>query len=413
MARFEERGPSPVVTAKPSSIPPRKPATVAKPTVRTSSKKPPSPAPAKQGADKVGRTALAETLAKNRKTIDSITSDIADVSSEVNDTIARANIPSVKPDDVIPGSTGGVIGAPDRTLASDTFANTFAVMFGRQEANQAYVKQLYDIVSGYYKSGSSIDEALNLAVHDAYDGGKIPEFTKRFSGLFALQKQERSGVAVQVPTVAEYIASENAMGDALRSAGMGELATQDYLGQVIGKGKSVADVANTLSKAFMAIDSAPQEIKDVLSTQFPMLDRVSLAKALVLGPDGVADLQKKIQFASTKAASTKQGLSIDDKALQSISDQGFSYDQSLQRFAAVATEAPVGQKLTDIYGKTVEGYDQTKALQDNFLGLASAQRAKLQLIQREQGTFSGSSGTLRDSYGTPRSSFNTKAAGQV
>lgn len=314
---------------------------------------------------------------------------------------------------VIPGSTGGTTIKPDRTLASDTFANTFALMFGQNEAVQPYVKQLYNLVGGFYKSGSSIDESLNLALHEAYTNNAIPDFTKRFKGLFDLQALALSGKAVQVPTIAEFIHAENQMGDILRSAGMGDLATQDYLGQVIGHGKSVKDVTDAIVSSFNAIDNSPQDIKDTLASQFPMLDRTTLAKSLLMGADGAAEIQKKIDLATTVTAASKQNVLLTDAQKQLLAQSGLSYNQQLKGLGNVSTEGQRGQVLSDIYGKTVDGFGQDQAFQDQFQGLASADRAKRQVVAREQANWQGSSGTLGPSYGTPRSSFNLVPAGQI
>ena len=238
--------------------------------------------------------------------------DIADAGSQYGDQT------------VIPGPTGNTITTPDRTLAEDTFANTFALAFGKSEANQPYVKQLYKLVAGFYKSGSNTDESLNLALHEAKNNNAIPDFTKRFNGLFTLQAKAQTGQAVQVPTIAEFIHAENGMGDILRSAGMGDLATQDYLGQIIGQGKSVNDVANAITTSFNAIDNAPQDVKDTLSTQFPMLDRTTLAKSLLMGTDGTAEIQKKIDVATTATAAGKQNIKLTDAQSQLLATSGLS-----------------------------------------------------------------------------------------
>ncbi len=66
----------------------------------------------------------------------------------------------------VPGSTGIKLGE-ERTLAKDTFANTLALLFGAKEASQPWVAEMYGLVSGFYKSGSTIDEALNLGLYEA------------------------------------------------------------------------------------------------------------------------------------------------------------------------------------------------------------------------------------------------------
>lgn len=315
--------------------------------------------------------------------------------------------------DVIPGSTGTNAAVPDRTLAEDTFSNTFALAFGSSEASQSYVKQLYKLVSGYYKSGSGIDDSLNLALHEAKFNNAIPDFTKRFAGLFALQAKAQNGQAVQVPTIAEFIAAENGMGVILRSAGMGDLATQDYLGQIIGQGKSVHDVATAINTSFAAIDNAPQAVKDTLASQFPSLDRTTLAKSLLMGVDGAAEIQKKIDMATTVTAAAQNKMTLSDTQKQMLSTSGLSYGQQLQGLGYANLAGQRGQTLTDIYGKAVSGYGQDAAIADQFQGLASAQRAKTELTNREIGTFNGQSGTMGPSYGTPRSSFNKPIAGQI
>jgi hypothetical protein len=161
---------------------------------------------------------------------------------------------------VAPGSTGAQVGS-DKVYATDTFKNTFALLFGAKEANEPYVNKLYELTSGFYKTGSTQEEAMNLAIRQAYNDNVIPEFTKRFAGIFALDAKLKAGEAITVPTIAEFFAAEAKMGTVLTEAGLGDLATQEFLGDVIGRGKSVAEVGNLISEAFNTIDNAPQALK--------------------------------------------------------------------------------------------------------------------------------------------------------
>jgi hypothetical protein len=177
---------------------------------------------------------------------------------------------------VAPGSTGSEVGST-KVYATDTFKNTFALMFGAKEAGEPYVNKLYELTSGFYKTGSTQEEALNLAIRQAYNDNVIPEFTKRCAGIFALDAKLKAGEAIDVPTIAEFFAAEAKMGTILTEAGLGDLATQEFLGDVIGRGKSVAEVGNLISDAFNTIDNAPQALKDTLKRYYPAADRVSLA----------------------------------------------------------------------------------------------------------------------------------------
>jgi hypothetical protein len=225
--------------------------------------------------------------------------------------------------------------AETRTLAKDVFKSTLALMLGPIEAAKPWVNEIYKITSGFYKSGSTIEEALNFSIYEAKNKGLAPEFTKRFKGIFDLQDRLIAGEAIEVPTIAEFIKAEMDMGTTLREAGLGDLATQEFLGSVIGKGKSVLEVGNLIDKTFKTIDNAPKALKDTLQTYFPSVDRVSLAKALLTGPTGFAELEKKVQAVSVLSAAGSQGITVDLAAAGDIAARGYDYEKSLAGFGQV------------------------------------------------------------------------------
>ena len=224
----------------------------------------------------------------------------------------------------------------ERILASDTFKNTFALIFGQNEANQPYVTKLFDLVSGFYKSGSDIQDSINLALRAARQQNAIPEFTSRFEGIFELEKLQQAGMAIEVPDIASYISSEQAMGDLMRDAGLGDIANQKFIGQIIGKGKSVLEVGNLISNVFNAIDYAPTALKQDLQTYFPGVDRASIAKAILTGPQGAIELKNKIQSVSVMSAARQQGVTgIGLEQGQNIANMGYGYEDSLTGFGTV------------------------------------------------------------------------------
>jgi hypothetical protein len=263
-----------------------------------------------------------------------------------------------------------------RTLAADTFKNTFALIFGQNEANQAYVTKLYELVGGFYKSGSSIDDSLNLALRAARQQNAIPEFTQRFEGIFQLEKLQQSGMAIEVPSIAEYIKSEQAMGDLMREAGLGEIANQKFIGTVIGKGKSVLEVGNLISDVFNAIDYAPAALKQDLQTYFPGVDRASIATAILTGPEGATKLKNKVQAVSVMSAARQQGVAgvtLEDAA--SIANQGYGYNEALTGFGQVKSlerantlaqfaggSFTAQQAQSAVFGKTQKELDEIERL---------------------------------------------------
>jgi hypothetical protein len=299
------------------------------------------------------------------------------------------------PPTVIPGAGGGNIFAPERVLARDTFANTFALAFGSKEGSQPYVKILYDLVSGFYKSGSTIDEALNLAIRQARDEKKIPEFTKRFKGIFALEDRLRAGEAVTVPTIAEYIQSEARVGELLQQAGMADLATQDFIGDAFAKGKSVAEITRILSGAFNTIDNAPAYLKNELSAKFPTVTRSGLAKALIAGEKGAAALEREIKGYEVVAAAKQQGFAKTLEQGMELSASGYDYSTALTGYGQIAAALPISERLQEYStGKDVKTEAVQAQLESAVLKKTYAEQERLRLLsEQEVSRFRGSSGT--------------------
>ena len=296
---------------------------------------------------------------------------------------------------VTPGSTGMETGS-DRTLALDTFKNTLALFFGAKEMTQPWANALFKTVSSYYKSGSDIQESLNLALQDARNKPELEPFTKRFAGVFALQDRLAKGEAIDVPTIAEFFKSESALGDRFRELGLGDLATQEILGEVLGTGKSVAAVLNLVNDVFLTIDNAPEALKKDLQAVAPGIDRTSIAKALLLGKRGAEELQKQIKEVSVLSAAKSQGLAISNALAADLAAGGAEYGTSLANFGKVAVGAAPLQKLTEIStGQAVKPEEaQTSLIKSIFQqNVQEQERIRLE-AEKEAARFSGASGTF-------------------
>jgi len=290
---------------------------------------------------------------------------------------------------VNPGSTGFATGS-ERTLARDTFKNTLALYFGAKEISQPWVDAFYKVVSGYYNSGSDIPESINMAVMDVRNNPTLKPFTDRFKGLYALQDRLAGGEAISVPTVAEFFEAESKMGDVLRNVGLGELATQDFLGDVLGRGKSVLEVSNLVNEVFNAIDNAPDTLKKDLQTYFPGVDRTSLAKALLTGKEGWAELDKKVRGISVMSAAKSQGITVDLPTATDLAQLGTDYTGALAGFQTVK-ELERGKMLGQISGIK---FGQEEAIGAAFKKDAAA-IAKLEEIRKqEEARYQGSAGRL-------------------
>ena len=296
---------------------------------------------------------------------------------------------------VTPGSTGFEAGS-DKTLAVDTFKNTLALYFGAKEMSQPWANALFKVVSNYYKTGATIDESLNLALQDARNKPELADFTKRFAGVFALQDRRAAGEAIDVPTIAEFFKSQETLGERLRQVGLGDLATNEILGEVLGTGKSVAATLSLVNDVFMAIDNAPEQLKKDLAVVAPGIDRTSIAKALLLGKRGADELQKQIKEVSVLSAAKSQGIGLTNALAADYAARGFDYAASLEGFGTVAKGAAPLQKLTEFSTQAKSSAEEAqKTLMKSIFEKDVKAQEQIRLeAEKEAARFSGASGTM-------------------
>jgi hypothetical protein len=310
------------------------------------------------------------------------------------------------PNPVIPGSTGfsdtSFKESTTVTLASSTFANTVALLMGENEAGQPWVEELRQLAQGFINTGSDTDEAMNLALRDAKEKGKASKFVQRFDAIFKLQDRLNKGETVQVPTIADYVKSEIALGDVFRNVGLGELATQGVMSKVFGDAnKSVAEATAIISDIFGAIDNAPAALKADLQVLAPGADRTAIAKALLLGKDGIDALTKKVASISQVSAAKSQGIILDESTAVDLAAGGATYGTSLDKFATVK-QLERGQALGRMSNI---GFTQQDAIASTFQSSAAADEKIRRITEEEQNRYAAKSGRL--------ASQNRSTAGQV
>jgi hypothetical protein len=290
-----------------------------------------------------------------------------------------------------PGSTGftdtGTI-----TLAKNTFANTLALLIGETEAGQPWVDELRELAQGFINTGSTTEEAINLALRDAKAKGKAGKFVTRFSAIFKLQDRLNAGETVQVPSIADYVKSEQALGDVFRSVGLGDLATQDMAAKILGDAnKSVSEATDIINNVFMAIDNAPGALGADLKTYLNKgVDRTSIAKALLLGKEGALELTKKVKSIEQLSAAKSQGVGISLAEGADLAAMGADYGTSLGKFAEVK-RLERGQSLGRM--SNID-FTQQEAISSQFAGNAAADEKIRRIKEQEMNRFSGASGRL-------------------
>jgi hypothetical protein len=292
------------------------------------------------------------------------------------------------------------------TLAQDTFRKTLSLLMGETEASKAYVSELYKLFSGFYKTGSTIEEAINLALYQAKELKVIPEFTNRFSGIFSLQERRAKGEAIDVPTIYEYVKSQEEIGNVLRKSNLNDLANETFLNTVMATGKSVAETTRIIADVFDAIDTAPKDWYNMVQTKMPFATRTDLARAILLGAEGAAELERKVNKYGIMAAGQSQGLAISEATASDLIAKKQTYATAKPKFGQAAAITATGQKLTSMETGVEPGkaYTQEQAFSavfdQNYQELQNIQN----LSEKELGRFSGKSGYFAS---------KNRAAGQI
>jgi hypothetical protein len=311
--------------------------------------------------------------------------------------VAAQRVTTSPQNNAIPAS--GVIaptGTTGPTLAKDFFVNTLALLMGsREEANKPYVTELYKLVSGFYKDGATIPDAINLALYQAKEQKSIPEFTNRFSGIFALQDRRLKGEAIDVPTIAEYVKSQQRLGDILRQSALGDLANETFLNTVMATGKSVDESTSIIVDVFDLIDNAPAAVKAEVAKNYPSVTRAQLATALLTGAEGVKQLEKSVKKSGVIAAGTMQGIQVSDTLASDLVSKGQNFQTAGVGFSKVAQILPEARRLTSIDAGLAAGqqeYTTEQAVAATFDQSAKELQILADAAEREGARFSKRTG---------------------
>jgi hypothetical protein len=256
-----------------------------------------------------------------------------------------------------------------------------------------------------YGLGSLVNKIKELAVDGATEATitlglqETEEYKKRFK---ANQARVAKGLSVLNP--AEYLNVEDGYRQVLRAYGLKQFDTDDYVSQFIANDVSATELSNRVVTAVQRVQNADPAISRQLR-DFYGIGQADLV-AYVLDPNQqFQKIERQVAASEIGVAAARQGLSAGVSVAEQLAAQGVSQAEAQKGYATIADILPTSEKLSDIYGTTLEGYGQTEAEQEVFNSLASAQRKRQKLTQREIAAFSGSSGTNK-------TSLTTSAVGQ-
>ena len=227
------------------------------------------------------------------------------------------------------------------------------------------------------------------------------EYKLRFSA-----NQDRLKKNLTILSPSEYLAVEDAYRQTLRAYGLTQFDNDAYVKQFIANDVSPTELSNRVVTAVQRVRNADPAIQTQLKDYYGIGDTDLVA--YVLDPSQqFQKIERQVAAAEIGVAAGRQGLQAGVGVAEQLAAQGVTQAEAQKGYATIADILPTAEKLSSIYGTTLEGYDQSKAEQEVFNSLASAQRARQKLTAREIAQFSGSSGMSKVSLS------EGKTAGQI
>ncbi len=226
------------------------------------------------------------------------------------------------------------------------------------------------------------------------------EYKMRFS---ANDDRIKKGLRVLDP--AQYINLEDTYRQTLRAYGLKQFDNDDYVKQFIANDMSTTELSTRVQTAVQRIQNSDPQISKTLK-DFYGIGQEDLVGYMLDPETSLQKIQRQVAAAEIGNAARVQGLEAGVAVSEQLAAQGISEAEAQRGYSTIADILPTADKLSAIYGKTLPEYGQKEGEQEQFNGLASAQRKRKNLSAAEIAQFSGSSGT-------GRSSLSTNSSGQL
>jgi len=288
--------------------------------------------------------------------------------------------------------------------AADILAKQYAEQQAAREKEQAMQRQsIMDVLTDRftrYNLQGLIPTIKRLAQEGATESTitfalqETEDYKNRFSA-----NEQRLKNNLQVLDPGTYLRMEDNYRQMLRNYGLKQFDTDAYVKQFIANDTSELELSNRINTAVQRVRNADPAITQTLR-DFYGIGETDLV-AYVLDPNqDINKIQRQVGAAEIGAAARLQGIQPGVAVAEQLAAQGVTQAEAQRGYATIANILPSAQKLSEIYGSTLEGYGLGEAEQEVFNSLASAQRKRQRLTEREIAAFGGSSGVGRTSLGS-------------
>jgi len=246
--------------------------------------------------------------------------------------------------------------------------------------------ELSPVIAGYMKQGLTSNEAvIELRKNKTYQTRFAGNTTRAAAGLNALSE-------------AEYLALEDSYSETLRAYGQQTLlgadkkARQAEMAKIIGGDISAVEFKDRVSTVVTRVENADPLVKATLRDFYKITD-ANLVSYFLKPDENLPRLQEKVTAAEIGSAALAQGgLTTDMTSAESLAKFGVDLATARKGYSTISDVLPTATKLSQIYNEDKINYNQQVAEEEVFKGLASAQRKRTQLAEKEIASFKGSSG---------------------
>ena len=296
------------------------------------------------------------------------------------------------------------IAALTRQLSGNTAADKAAADAAKYNERISIYSSMADRFNKYGLTGLA-NKIKELAIAGATEATitlqlqETPEYQQRCA---ANADRIKKGLAALTP--AESVNVEDSYRQVLRAYGLKQFDNDAYVRQFIANDMSPTELSNRVVTAVQRVQNADPAIVNQLKQYYGIgaTDMVGY----VLDPEQqFQKIERQIAASEIGVAAGRQGLQAGVSVAEQLAAQGVTEAEARKGYATIADILPTAEKLSDIYGTTLDEYRQAEGEQEVFNSLASAQRKRQALTARELAAFSGASGTNK-------TSLTTSAVGQ-
>lgn len=226
-------------------------------------------------------------------------------------------------------------------------------------------------------------------------------YVKRFAG-----NEARRQAGLNVYSEGEYLASEDSFAQSLRAYGQ-----TDFFGKTkeekraeaakfIGGDVSAKEFDDVLNLVVNEVKNKDPFTKAAMKTLYG-IDDSQLVKYFLDPKKNLPELQQQAQAAQIGGAALMQNADLTIGNAMGLAKLGVTQAQAQEGYGKIAEALPLTQKLSNIYNEDKIAYTQGTAEEETFQNLASAKRKRMQLANKEIGSFSANSGRGKGAFSSP------------